>query len=95
MKYFRQLVTFQIDFQFCHWGSPALDLIHLLYTSLNDELHTQEQIETFVQVFYYELKEMLIKLDYDLKNFPTLHQFQLQFFGKLFYGENQSKIIAA
>lgn len=63
-----------------------LDLIHFLYTSLADELHTQEKIEEFVQIFYNELKEMLIKLDYDLNKFPELNEFQRQFFGKLFYG---------
>lgn len=79
----------QIDFQFCHWGSPALDLIHLLYTSLNDELYTQAQVERFVQVHYYQLKSTLQKLEYNFVNFPSLQQFQIEMFRKSFYGKTQ------
>jgi Ecdysteroid kinase-like family len=76
----------QIDFQFSHVGSPALDLIHLLYTSLSDELYNQDYCETFVQTYYIDLKNMLSKLGYDFANFLTLQEFQIEVFRKSFYG---------
>lgn len=67
-----------------------MDLIRLLYTSLNDELYSQEEVEMFVQEFYYELKRNLEKLDYDLIHFPTLQDFQIEMIRKLFYGESMT-----
>lgn len=81
-------ISLQIDFQFCHWGSPVLDLLHLLYTSLREELYDQRHIESYAPIYYYELKKVLQKLNYDLNSFPTLHQFQLEFVKKMFYGKS-------
>lgn len=85
----------QIDFQFCHWGSPALDLIHFLYTSLNDELYCQDEIEGFVQFYYDELKETLKKLDYDFANFPSLQEFQIEMLRQSFYGESTWRVLSS
>jgi thiamine kinase-like enzyme len=78
--------TFQIDFQFCHWASPVLDLIHLFYTSLNFDLYKQSEIEVLVQFYYYQLRKALTDLDFDVQKIPSLHQLQLEFVDKLFYG---------
>lgn len=67
-----------------------LDLMHLLYTSLQEELYDQRHIESFAQYFYYELKNVLQKLNYDLKNFPSLHEFQIDFVKKMFYGKSST-----
>lgn len=61
--------------------------MHFLYTSLREDLYDQQHIETFAQFYYYELKSVLQKLNYDLQSFPSLHKFQLDFVKKMFYGE--------
>lgn len=65
-----------------------MDLIHLFYTSLNDELFNRESIETFVQYFYNELKELLVRLEFDLMEFKSLEDFQKEMTRKSFSGEN-------
>ncbi|KAG5674765.1 hypothetical protein PVAND_004715 [Polypedilum vanderplanki] len=74
------------DFQFCNYGSIALDLNHFFFTSLNDDLYNHEDIERLVQFYYYELKKILSDFDYDLTGFPSLHQFIIEFQKKLFFG---------
>ncbi|KAG5674678.1 hypothetical protein PVAND_004630 [Polypedilum vanderplanki] len=74
------------DFQFCHYGSIALDLNHFFFTSLNDDLYNHKDIERLLQFYYYELKKILLGFDYDLTEFPNLHQFIMEFYQKLFYG---------
>lgn len=62
--------------------------MHFLYTSLQEELYDPQHIEAFAQFYYYELKDVLQKLNFDLQSFPTLHEFQLDFVNKMFYGEH-------
>ncbi|KAG5673078.1 hypothetical protein PVAND_003153 [Polypedilum vanderplanki] len=75
-----------LDFQFCHYGSIALDLNHFFFTSLNDDLYNHKDIERLLQFYYYELKKILLDFNYDLTEFPSLHQFIMEFHQKLFYG---------
>jgi hypothetical protein len=44
-----------------------------------------EKMEELIQFYYNELKELLTKLGYDMKNFPTHHVFQQQYLKKSFY----------
>ena len=49
-------------------------------------------MEEMQQYYYYELENMLKKLGYDMKKFPTLHQFHLQILKKYFYGKEASQV---
>lgn len=78
----------QIDFQFCSVGHPAIDLLYFLYTSTINEIR-QTKILELTQYYFYELKFVLTKLEYDPKKIPTLQQFQLQVMKKYFYGNSR------
>ncbi|XP_016980585.1 uncharacterized protein LOC108045702 [Drosophila rhopaloa] len=72
-----------IDFQFCVWNSPAIDLHYFFATSLQDKLRLENQSE-LVQFYYYKLVEALRKLKYSGR-IPSLFDFQLQFRSRGFY----------
>jgi hypothetical protein len=61
--------------------------MHLLYTSLNDELYFQNEIEGFVQFYYDELKGSLKELEYDFVSFPSLQELQIEMLRQSFYGK--------
>jgi hypothetical protein len=46
-------------------------------------------MEELIQYYYYELKDVLTRLGYDMKKVPTLHAFQMQVFKKYIYGKMQ------
>lgn len=73
-----------LDFQFASFGSPALDLIYFLFTSTNEDLRP-DRIEELMQFYFYELKSLLMRLDYDMETFPSLHTFSQQVLKKFFY----------
>lgn len=75
-----------LDFQYSFFGSAALDLEYFLFTSLPDSIRG-EKMEEMLQYYYYNLKDLLERLNYDISKIPTLHGFQLEFLKKLFYGE--------
>lgn len=81
-----QFCAFQLDFQFCCIGHPAIDLMYFLHTSSVDEIR-QDKVLQLTQYYYYELKNILLRLNYNLAKFPTLHEFQIQCMKKYFYGE--------
>ncbi|KAG4075458.1 hypothetical protein HA402_015111 [Bradysia odoriphaga] len=72
-----------VDFQFCCWASPAVDLHYFFNTSLTDELRLNSQDE-LVQFYHSELYRMLTSLRYK-KHIPTLHEFHVQFIENSFY----------
>ncbi|XP_017080007.1 uncharacterized protein LOC108113809 [Drosophila eugracilis] len=72
-----------IDFQFCLWNSPAIDLHYFFATSLQDHLRFDHQTE-LVQFYYYKLVDALKKLKYSGR-IPSLFDFQLQFRSRGFY----------
>lgn len=76
---------FQLDFQYCVYSSPALDIIYFLHNSTKDHIR-EHMFEELVQYYYYELVDALKKMKHDLSNFPSLHQFQMQVLKKMFYG---------
>lgn len=49
-------------------------------------------MEEMIQFYYYELKDVLERLGYDMKKLPTLHAFQIQVYRKYIYGEMKIKV---
>ncbi|KAH8368622.1 hypothetical protein KR084_001679 [Drosophila pseudotakahashii] len=47
-----------VDFQNCYWGSPAIDLYFLFYTSIKHEI-LQENKDTLVNHYFHSLQETL------------------------------------
>lgn len=75
-----------VDFQFCCWASPAVDLHYFFNTSLTDELRSNNQDE-LLQFYHSELHRMLTSLQYG-KHIPTMHEFYVQFVENSFFGES-------
>lgn len=73
-----------IDFQFCCWTSPAIDLQYFFNTSLEEDLRLHSQHE-LIQYYHKKLSTALKRLNYR-QHVPTLHEFQIQFMEKSFYG---------
>lgn len=73
-----------IDFQFCCWTSPAIDLQYFFNTSLNEDLRLHHQDELLQ--YYHEILSLTLKrLNYQ-KHVPNVQEFRLQFMAKSFYG---------
>lgn len=72
-----------LDFQFCCYGTPAIDLCYFFFTSARDEIR-HNGFEEYMQFYYYHLAEYVKRLNCTQK-FPTLHQFQRQILKKMFY----------
>ncbi|XP_065224988.1 uncharacterized protein LOC135848852 [Planococcus citri] len=51
-----------IDFQFGHWGNPAVDIIHFAITSMRFEVY-QEYFNELLRVYVDTLNEILVKYD--------------------------------
>ncbi|XP_053691220.1 uncharacterized protein LOC128739748 [Sabethes cyaneus] len=79
-----------LDFQFCSYSTPVIDLCYFFFTSTKDAIR-QDHFEEYVQYYYYLLAEYTEKLKYS-KKFPTLHQFQRQLLKKMFYAVYSSFI---
>ncbi|CAO1438719.1 unnamed protein product [Diamesa tonsa] len=74
-----------LDFQYCCLASPTLDLIYFILTSTKNELRF-DQFDELVQFYYYQLRDLLLKMNFDMSKLPSLHKFHLQMEKKLFYG---------
>lgn len=74
-----------IDFQYSHWSSPALDLHYFFSTSLQNDLLFYNQ-DKFVKYYHSILVETLKTLGYK-QQIPSLHEFQVQFLKRKFYGK--------
>ncbi|XP_037817353.1 uncharacterized protein LOC119607483 [Lucilia sericata] len=72
-----------IDFQYCNWTSPAIDLYYFLCTSSQDDLLFNHQPK-LIQYYHQVLSETLHKLDYK-QHIPTLHELNVQLLEKGFY----------
>lgn len=70
-----------IDFQFCCWGSPAIDLFYFFTTSLQKDLLMRT--DELVQHYYYEVSDTLRKLGFSGK-IPSLMEFRSQLMLKSF-----------
>ena len=75
-----------LDFQFCCYASPAIDLLYFINTSCIEDLR-QNRVEELIQYYYYHLMDILGRLSFDCEKLPSLHQFQQQVLKKYFYGK--------
>ena len=66
-----------IDFQFCVWANPAIDLHYFFNTSLQPEMRFERQGE-LVQYYHTVLNDTLRKLKFG-GFIPSLHEFWVQF----------------
>lgn len=46
-------------------------------------------MDEMVQFYYYEVRDLLRRLNYDMKKVPTLQKFQMQVLKKFFYGKTR------
>ncbi|EDV91302.1 uncharacterized protein LOC6568324 [Drosophila grimshawi] len=77
-----------IDFQYAAWGSPAIDLLYFLNSSLQLDfhLHHQEQlIKHYFDIFSDTLRKLRFKA-----HIPSLHSFHLELKKKSFYAMHTS-----
>ncbi|EDW46489.1 GM14965 [Drosophila sechellia] len=74
----------KVDFQNCYWGSPAIDLYFLFYTSLKPELLLNSQDE-ILNHYFDNLLETLRQCGYK-DTLPTFGQLKDEMKRCLFYG---------
>lgn len=76
-----------IDLQISYWSSPAIDLLYLIFTSLNEEDY-QDQLclDGLIQHYHTELSGTLRSLNYS--PVPNLMQLHLEIQSKLIHGKN-------
>lgn len=74
-----------IDFQYCNWTSPAVDIHYFFSTSLDDDLCLNGQPK-LIQYYHQVLSETLEKLGYK-KHIPSLHELNVQLLERGFYGK--------
>lgn len=74
-----------MDFQFCCWASPTIDLHYFFNTSLEENLRLYYQDE-LLQYYYKVLARALKNLQYP-NHIPTLLEFTLQFMENSFYSK--------
>ncbi|XP_062565776.1 uncharacterized protein LOC134228028 [Armigeres subalbatus] len=72
-----------LDFQYCCYATPAIDLFYFFFTSTRDEIR-QNCFDEYMHYYYCHLTKYSKRLNCT-KRFPTLHQFQQQLLKKMFY----------
>ncbi|XP_039429594.1 uncharacterized protein LOC120413009 [Culex pipiens pallens] len=73
-----------VDYAVGFFGSPAIDLSYLLFTSSSDDV-TTEQFDLLLQYYHAELVDCLAKLGYS-KKLPSLLDIQVEMLRKGFVG---------
>ncbi|XP_055546875.1 uncharacterized protein LOC129731128 [Wyeomyia smithii] len=74
--------TMLIDFQHCHWGSPAIDLICLLDLVVKPEVKASKRNE-IIHEYYNHFAQVLSKIGY-LGSVPTLTDLHVELLRKGF-----------
>ncbi|KAH8382994.1 hypothetical protein KR009_006150 [Drosophila setifemur] len=82
-----------IDFQFCTWSSPAVDLHYFLNTSLQNTVRYEQQ-DALIQYYHKVLTETLKDLNFG-GYIPNLRQFVLQVEKGKFFAVAVSLVCAA
>ncbi|XP_017104263.2 uncharacterized protein [Drosophila bipectinata] len=77
-----------IDFQYSAWGTPAIDLFYFMNSSLEFELHRDQQ-EQLIAFYYGIFSDTLRRLQFQ-QPIPSLHQFHQQLHQKKFYAAHVS-----
>lgn len=80
-----------VDFQFCCWTSPTIDLHYFFNTSLQEPLR-RHRLELLVQYYHGELVRALKQLDY-AGTVPTLLEFHGEFLANSFYAFVSSLLV--
>lgn len=73
------------DFQYSCWGSPAIDLNYIFYTSMQDSLRTKH-FDELIEFYHGHLVSSLRAAQYK-KNIPSLEEFWTQFNSKRFFSK--------
>lgn len=81
--------TMLVDFQFCCWTSPTIDLHYFFNTSLREELRLHHQDE-LLQCYHGWLTATLAALGY-AGHVPTLLEFHVDFMQNSFYGKSAGR----
>lgn len=74
-----------VDFQFCCWASPTIDLHYLFNTSLTDDLRLYHQDE-LLQYYHKCLVRTLKNLNFS-GYIPSLREFHMEFIQHTIYGK--------
>ena len=92
---FQPIDAILLDFQFCVYASPAVDLLYFLATSAIPG--PNEEMERYIKYYHTNLVDFLTRFGYNVNKIPTLHQLQVQVFKKMFYCKfnNLNQIIKA
>lgn len=80
-----------VDFQFCCWASPTIDLLYFFNTSLREDLRMYHQDE-LLQWYHSVLAKTLQTLGYR-GYVPTLLEFHGEFLQNSFYGRNECLLL--
>ncbi|KXJ79006.1 hypothetical protein RP20_CCG002641 [Aedes albopictus] len=73
-----------VDFAIGFFGSPAMDLSYLLFTSSADDV-TTDQFDELLQYYHTQFVDTLVKLGYG-RPIPTLNDIQVEMLRKGFLG---------
>lgn len=80
----KKTIFLQIDYQFCVWATPAIDLFYILYLVASTDI--QRLYKTELITFYYnELKVTLKQMGY-LSKIPSMLDLQLELLQNGFLG---------
>lgn len=74
-----------IDFQFCCFTSPTIDLHYFFNSSLQESLRPN-RFDELIAIYHKSLVTALKKLGYK-QHIPTLTELKQQYRDKMFYGE--------
>lgn len=74
----------QIDYQYCVWATPAIDLLYALHLVCQPDVRAARRSE-LIQFYYKELTRTLLKMGY-LRAPPTLQQLQIELLQNGFLG---------
>jgi len=85
------LTFLQIDFQFCHYGSPALDLLRYLFTSISDDIYNPDDIRRLLEIYFNELSKYMKIFGCKNAKISTFEKFLDEFYSKLFFGKFDGK----
>lgn len=84
-----ELELLLIDFQFCAWSSPAVDLFYFFSTSLQPEVRIKHQ-DSLIQYYHTVLVDTLHALNFG-GHIPTLRQMVLQLEKGKFMGKSSTE----
>lgn len=73
------IISLQVDYQECFWGSPGVDLNHFLYTSCDFDVH-ENHIDELIKYYHEHLADALKEIGFS--KIPSLVDIQEEFIRK-------------